>query len=212
MDMGDNTSGVFSGNSSNAANISTYGETAEIFAKQIKDSISNRNSRYTILDIGSYKGELISNIKKLLPDYNLEFIGIDINCGAMESNETADIKIVADASHIPLEDGSVDFSIMRYVLQWNLSEKQKEIISEINRVTKNKILIEHVGSPENNITEWRKITDSIFSGKDFPELKREGCLLLHLKRNHINLILYYNPTGLLKNSALWRSFYLDYES
>lgn len=124
-----------------------------------------------VADIGSFKGELLDSLIKILPEYKFKTIAVDINEKALEEN-SAEEKIFADASKLPFEDNSIDIEIVRFLLQWNSWEKQKEIIRQIARTTKEFALIEHGGADSIDSDEWRKNMDRLFEGKEVPKLKR----------------------------------------
>jgi len=170
-DMGAKTSDVFAGKGESETNREVYGETAKLFADQIRQRLPVRKEPYTIADIGSFQGELMNNIIQLLPEYKFDTIAIDINEEALFKN-TAVKKIVAKAEDLPFKDGSVDVAIMRYVLQWNNAEKQQEILKEIVRTIKNFALIEHVGADTFETEKWRKRLDDLFDGQEVPKMKR----------------------------------------
>ncbi len=171
-DMGATTSRVFAGEYKSKTTKEMYGETADFFATEIRKRLPN-NKSYSLIDTGSYQGELLGELLKKLPEYHLQTFGIDINQAALSHN-SADQKILASAEALPLEDKSVDVAIVRYVLQWNELEKQRKILQELARVTREFTLIEHAGSDIINPEAWRKHTDNLFDGAIIPKMKREG--------------------------------------
>lgn len=173
-EMGTDTSSVFSGEGKGEALKKVYGESAKLFSDLIKKYIPESETEYTIADIGSFKGELLSKIlDKLGTDFLVKTIAIDVNEGALEQN-TADKKIVSSADLLPIADKSTDISIMRYALQWNPMEKQREMIKEIHRVTKKLAIIQHCCPDDQNSNEWRVHMDDVLDGEEIPKLKRTG--------------------------------------
>lgn len=170
--MGEGSTDVFSGNGQTLVIKEAYGETAKFFAEEISHRLKPDNS-YKLLDVGTSRGELLQSLLSKLPTYNFETVGVDINKDILEENKVAKQKIVASIDSLPLEDKSVDISIMRYVLQWNSLERQKTILSEIARVTKKFILIEHAGADNSNPDDWRKPYVELFNGVQIPRMKRE---------------------------------------
>ena len=172
-DMGKETSKVFAGYYKSETNKEMYAETAKFFADKIRDRLPVRENPYTIADIGAFQGELLGNIISLLPEYKFKTTAIDINADALLNNK-ANQKTNADVNNIPLPDQSVDIAIMRYVLQFNSIQKQREIIREIARIIKSFALIEHVGADIEETEEWRDRMDKLFRGQDVPKLLRTG--------------------------------------
>lgn len=97
-----------------------------------------------------------------LSDYKIQTVGIDIDAHLQE-NTIAQRKVPANLSNIPLESNSVDFGMMRYVLQWNALEDQKKILEEINRVTKDFVIVQHLGADNTDSMEWRSRLDELFT-------------------------------------------------
>lgn len=169
--MGSETSKVFSGEAESLTTKEMYSETAGFFADQIKSHIPESTGQYVLADVGSFQGELLSNVVELLNEYKFETVAVDINEVALVGNK-ANKKIVSSGEQLPFDDNSIDVVIMRYVLQWNNAEKQKKILKEINRVTKTVALIEHVGSDTEDTENWRGKQDELVSGIKIPKLKR----------------------------------------
>lgn len=67
---------------------------------------------------------------------------------------------------------SKDVVIVRYVLQWNYPEKQKEILNELSRVSKEFAVVEHIGADIEDTDNWREKQDELVSGEKIPKLKR----------------------------------------
>jgi len=176
LDMGRDTSVVFAGKAKSPANIEMYGQTADLFASEIRKKLLARQEAYSLLDVGSFQGELLSELLKKLPGYNMEATAVDANTVALRSNRAAKKVVVATAESLPFADKSFDIAIMRYVLQWNTEDVQKRILSELMRVVKGFILIEHVGCDPEEAKVWRDRLDVLFTGKDVPKLKRTNYL------------------------------------
>jgi ubiquinone/menaquinone biosynthesis C-methylase UbiE len=173
-EMGVDTSHVFSGNVKGEALKRVYGESAQLFADLIKKYLPASEKGYTLADLGSYKGELLAKIlEELGVDYKVKTIAVDVNEEALKQN-TADESVVSSVDSIPLADGSVDISIMRYVLQWNPLNVQKDILKEFNRITRKIGVLQHCCPDDQNADEWRKHTDDIYDGEEVLKLKREG--------------------------------------
>lgn len=173
LDMGENTSKIFSGDTESQTNKEVYAETSEFFANTIKERLPVTEKIHHIVDIGSFRGELLSDLLKKLPEYGFQSIAVDINNMPLKKNPT-DHKVVADAIALPFEDKSFDIAIMRYVLQWNSPENQRKIISEVFRVVNKFALVEHLGPDSENPEEWREKTTDILDGKEIQKLKRDS--------------------------------------
>lgn len=174
QNMGEGTSPVFAGRGVTSASRLYYGESAEFFTSEIKKRLPSRKEPYTLLDIGTHEGELLANIIKLLPEYNFDTIGIDLNQKALNKNPTIKSKILCNAESLPFEDKSVDLAIARSVLQWNLPEAQKRILKEIARVIRRFAIVEHPGPKSDNAVMWREHSDRLFSGNEISKMKRSG--------------------------------------
>ena len=174
QNMGDDTSRVFAGSFRFEATRQMYAETADLFANQIRKRFPDKSQTYVFADIGSFQGELTKEILEKLPDYHFTIIAIDNNEEALKKNGTAGKTILADAGKLPLETKSVDIAIMRYVLQWNPKEKQKQMLKELLRITKGCILIEHVGSAIEEPEKWRQQFDHLYDGSVIAKMKRSN--------------------------------------
>lgn len=173
QNMGETTSKVFSGEYSSETTRELYAETADFFASQIRNRLKN-DRLYSILDIGAFQGELLSDLISKLSEYNFETTALDINTDALEEN-TSDHKLIAEAGNIPATDRSFDISIMRYVLQWNSPENQRQILNEVARTIKDFGIIEHAGADIHETNEWREKMSSLLSGHEIPVLRRNEC-------------------------------------
>ncbi|MDE1919453.1 MAG: methyltransferase domain-containing protein [Patescibacteria group bacterium] len=170
QNMGENTSKVFSGEAGTKAAREAYNKTPEVFSEEIKKRLLP-NKEYTIADIGSFRGELLGKLLELVPDYKFRTIAVDINQDALNKN-TLQEKIISDAEHLPFGNGSIDIEVVRFLLQWNHWERQKQIIKEIARTVKEFALVEHGGADNENPDEWREKMDKLFEGVEVPKLKR----------------------------------------
>lgn len=173
-DMGNATTEVFKGNSISDSIKQIYGESAGLFSNLIKSKLIDTKKEYTLLDIGSSKGELLADILELLPEYNFKITITDTNPDAVLQNCIDGEKIVADAESLPFNDKSFDLVIVRYVLQFNLRENQKSIIGEISRVTKGFAIVQHGGADSFDPESWREIVSKIFIDDGLPQIKRSG--------------------------------------
>lgn len=171
-DMGVETSRVFRGEYASQANREMYAETAEFFANVIKKRLPIREEPYALLDVGSFRGELMDELLKKLAGYKFKTVALDINKDALENNQAANEKVVADAEKMPIADKSIDIAIVRYMLAWNKADKQRKILEEISRVCKEFVLIEHLGADSANTDKWRERMDDLVSGREIPKLKR----------------------------------------
>lgn len=172
FDMGASTSEVFKGHSESGAVKEIYGESAVLFADIIKSKIQPEGTQ-SLIDIGSAKGELLSEILELLPQYSFAVTATDTNPKAIEEN-IATNKIVADAESLPVNNKSIDIALMRYVLQFNSLQSQEIILSEVSRVIKRIGIIQHGGSDNEDSQGWRDKVDQIFSSDNLPQIKRAG--------------------------------------
>lgn len=189
--QGEKASEVFLSEIENETIKKVYGESAKFFADTIKNNL--KPNKYTLVDVGAFKGELLSQILKFLPDYKFDTIGIDKNEEIINNNDTVKDKIISDLINIPLENDSVDVLISRYVLSWNNLEKQEIILKEFLRITNKIAIIQHAGSDNADPESWREKYDELFLGKDIPKLKREEMFFSSrdeieeiMKRNKFN--------------------------
>ena len=173
QNMGVNTSEVFAGRGESEAGGKFYTETPDYFSNIIRNILPPSDQPYSILDMGAFRGELLSGItEKLRGEYEFQTIGVDINEEALKKNLSSQTKILSSLDKLPLEDHSVDVALMRYVLQWNNPERQKAIISELARVVKRIGIIQHVGCDNDDPKGWREKMDDLFDGKEIPKMKR----------------------------------------
>ncbi|MFA5992642.1 MAG: aldolase/citrate lyase family protein [Candidatus Pacearchaeota archaeon] len=185
-EQGKATSAIFSGKGSSMASKLMYNETDDLFTKILKESIMQINSKSptspnlvpniscTLADFGSYKGELLEDIKSKLAHLSvckLKTIAVDRLSESIAQNP-ADEKIVGNLNSIPLADKSVDFAIARYIMVWNPKETQKQILKEMSRVTKNYVILQHCGPTKADAKIARKRLNRLFYGNEVPKLKR----------------------------------------
>lgn len=174
FDMGDQTSEVFRGNSPSTAVHEIYGESADLFANIIKSKLPDTEKEYSLVDIGSSKGELLSDVVNLLPEYHFNITATDMNAEAVSQNSATTNRVVADAEALPFADNGADIITMRYVLQFNSLEGQERIIKEISRTVKEFAVVEHGGSDGVDAEAWREKVGKIFEDDDLPQIKRKG--------------------------------------
>lgn len=146
-----------------------YAESADLFAGLITNRLEK--GEYSLLDLGSHKGEFLEDLKSRLNGYSFETVAVDVNESDLKENQ-ADKKIVADLTQIPIDDKSIDLTIARYAIAWNGIENQKRIIKEIGRVTKRMAVIQQQGSDPAHPCDLQAAANELFNGK-IPELKRD---------------------------------------
>jgi ubiquinone/menaquinone biosynthesis C-methylase UbiE len=175
LEQGEMAQELFSGSVEKPAIKELYSESAGFFAEIIKSRLSPRDTPYEMLDVGSFKGDLVRNvITELGGEYKIKATGIDTNESALAENSAVERKVVADITSMPFDDCSFDFSEARYVLIWNELDKQKEILKEINRVSKNFAIIQHAGADNENTIDWQRAMHSLLKG-GVDKLKRQVC-------------------------------------
>lgn len=152
---------LFHGVSSNSTTKLLYSESASLFAKILRSNLSVGS--YTLLDMGSHRGELLEDLVSELNGYDLNTIAVDLNEEDLATNG-AQTKIKSDLAHLPIENKSVDIDVARYVMAWNSIAKQKEIIKEIARVTKRIAIIQHQGADQNNPKALQNASKKLFDG------------------------------------------------
>lgn len=170
QNMGAGSERIFSGKAESKPVQELYNETQKLFSDEIRKRLLP-NREYAIADIGSFKGELLKQVCDKLSEYRLKGVAVDINQNVLGDN-IFEARIVGKAEQLPFEDESVDVEIMRYVLQWNYPENQKNILKEISRTIKEFALIEHVGAENEEPDEWRRRNDKLFDGSSVSRLKR----------------------------------------
>lgn len=174
MEMGENTSKVFAGEGAPLAMKEMYAESAPFFAKLIKNNLPEREEPYSLLDIGTSRGEFLKEIITRLPEYHFNTFGTDINDKALQENKTVENKIISNLTNLPFGDNSMDVGTMRYVLSWNTPEQQAQILREVNRVMKRFTIVQHGGAPSKNADVWRNRMADFLDGNEIPKVKRTG--------------------------------------
>lgn len=175
LEQGKGASRVFEGEIGLPVIEKIYGESAKFFAEEIRKILPPRPEAYTmsVLDVGSYRGEFLKDlIAEFGDDYKFDVTAIDANESALKDNFAARMKVVGNVVELPFRDDAFDVTVMRYVLPWNSEIEQKQILSEVNRVSGKYAIIQHSGSVRENSANWQEKFHKIFSG-DILELKRE---------------------------------------
>jgi len=176
LNQGESTSEVFAGKYVFEATKELYAQSAPYISSIIEKLLppmEPETLKYELTDLGSFKGELLSNIISRLPQYHFHTTAVDINEIALRENN-ADQKIVAELNKLPIKNLSQDVVTARYVLVWNTLTDQQRILSEIARITKGVAIIQHAGADSKNSDEWRYNLNKLLTGIDIPKLKREG--------------------------------------
>jgi ubiquinone/menaquinone biosynthesis C-methylase UbiE len=166
---------IFAGKIDKPAIKELYSESAQLFAELIKNRLMPRDEPYELLDVGSFKGDLVDNVVSELGDsYKIKATGIDINGDALIQNTAVDRKVVGDISAMPFRDRQFDISEARYVMPWNVFEKQGDILKEISRVTKGFAIIQHAGADDVDTASWQGVMHNLLNGA-VEKLKRKVC-------------------------------------
>ncbi len=170
--QGEGAHEIFAGAPGNPAIEKMYSESATYFADIIRNLLKPQEQPYEMLDVGSFKGELLQKILQELGDeYNFHTIGIDKDEVFFDGNKVVDSKINGDISEMPIKDKSVDVAIVRYVLQWNSAERQKQILRELDRVCREFAIIQHAGADRENTEVWQeRMHHMVFGG--LPKVSR----------------------------------------
>lgn len=175
LEQGKGASRVFEGERGIPVIERIYGESAKFFADEIRKFLPPRPEAYTmsVLDVGSYRGEFLKDlISEFGNDYKFDITAIDANEAALKDNTAAGMKVVGNVAELPFRDNAFDVTVMRYVLPWNDKDEQKQILSEVNRVSDKYAIIQHSGAVRENSADWQREFHKIFSG-DIQKLKRE---------------------------------------
>ncbi len=166
--QGQNSTDAFHGKSQSKAMQSLYKDSVPLFAQIIRNNL--KPSKYTLVDFGGHKGELVSELLSALPEYEFDSTIIDKGEG-MEAGVNAK-KIVGDIINNSLPDKSADLVLLRYVLPWDAYENQKLILNEVKRVCKTIAIIQHQGAPSDNPKPLQEASLRLWSGL-VPTLKRD---------------------------------------
>jgi ubiquinone/menaquinone biosynthesis C-methylase UbiE len=172
FDMGSESSRAFLGVSSSQAMKEIYADSAPLFTSIIRSKFTNTEKEYSLLDIGTHKGEFLSQIVDLLPKYNLGITATDTNSDSLMQHISAHKKVIADAEFLPFNDSCFDIVLMRYVLQFNPLENQARILSEVSRVTRGIAIVQHGGADDISPELWRAKVHPIFSDDKLLPIKR----------------------------------------
>ena len=148
-----------------------YEGTPRFFADQIRSRL-RPDKDYSIVDVGAYQGELLDQLLRQLPEYKFRTVAVDIDSEKLSRNRAGSL-IVSNAENLPLADSSVDIAIIRYVLAWNYFERQKNILKELARITREFTMIEHGGADSQNSDLWRAKLDDLFDGQEISKMKRK---------------------------------------
>lgn len=146
-----------------------YGDSASLFSHTIHKNLLP--GKYTLVDLGGHKGEFLSDVLTLLPEYDFNAVivdkvqGINLNVKAQ--------KIVSDIIHNQLATKSIDVVLMRYVLPWDLYANQKLILEEIQRICRGFAIIQHQGARSDDPKPLQEAALELFSGA-VPTLKRDN--------------------------------------
>jgi len=166
MDMGQKSNEIFHGLNTSESSHLTYAQSTELVADWLRQKISGVK---VIVDIGSHSGSFLSAINKKIDLSQIKKVAIESNQEALNQNTIADEKIVANAEAIPLPDNFSDVTILRYVLQWNHKHKQRQILEEALRVTKNDLVLQlPIVSKED-----QDFFHKVFSTIDIERLRRD---------------------------------------
>jgi len=188
FDMGVKTSDIFRGKSESGSVKEIYGESARFFSDIIRSRFP-ADKKYSLLDIGSAKGELLSEMLEYLPEYEFDITATDTNSGVINENPAKN-KVVADAESLPVNDHDIDIVLMRYVLQFNSLNSQENILREIQRVTKGVSIIQHGGADNVDSNNWRNRVDQMFHSSELLPLKRDG--IFYSSQNEVESLMNKN--------------------
>jgi len=179
IEQGASASRIFRGAGESIASQELYGNSGQHITSQLQKLFETSQyateKNITLADLGSFKGELLSEISSRLKDqgYSIKTVAVDRISDVLESNP-ADIKVIGELDKIPAKSNSIDFAIMRYVLVWNPAEVQKSILKEAIRVTKGGAVIQHAGPKEADAEDWRAKFNFIFYEGNIPKLRRNS--------------------------------------
>ncbi len=169
--QGNGADQVFSGKTENETVKKLYSESALYFASIIRNLLKPQKEPYKLLDIGTFRGELLQAIlSELCDEYSFDSTGIDTDADAVLANDSVEHRVVGDAAKMPFEDKEFDLVLSRYVLQWNSPDKQKEILKELSRVCRKFTIIQHAGAEKEG--EWQgRVHKLVFGGVE--KIKRQ---------------------------------------
>lgn len=170
--QGETTSAPFSGEGRSTTIQQAYGESAKLFSEIITNRVKDKDVEHSFADFGCHKGELLKNVLDLLKDYRFYTVGVDVAAN-LQDNTVATEKVPCNLTNIPLESKSVEFGMMRYVLQWNTITEQEKILNEVLRVVSDFVIVQHVGPGNESPDSWRERLDELFTGVQVPKMKRD---------------------------------------
>lgn len=165
---------LFKGDGKSKASHLVYGNSANLFSSIIKKRLKKKEN-YCLVDFGSSRGDFLNELIKKLPQYNFNIICIDKEKEPLDKNTVAHEKICSNLVSVPLRDDSADLLIMRYVLQWDSLEEQKQILSELRRLMRDFAIVQHAGADSKNALKWRKNNDNLFKGEIKSLYRFEQC-------------------------------------
>lgn len=165
---------------------------AEDFPGFISDYLSKNVWAETILDAGCGTGKFTKIIEKISNKY----IGIDKSEAqiklAKKNNESN--YLIADLENIPLDDNEVDVTISAWCLGTIDVDKRERVLSELMRVTKDKIiLIENLEGSEFEVIRGHDKDLSTFNYLNY--LKEHGFIL----EKEIDTYFKFDETCIAKN-------------
>lgn len=175
--QGTNAEKIFHGQAKSPASQLFYAESAPLFSKIIRENLGP--GTYSLVDLGGYKGEFLSELSKNLQEYKFESIIVD-KIDGLDSGVSAK-KVVADIINVPLPDKSADIVILRYVLPWDSFENQKLILNEVKRLCNGLCIIQHQGADSNDPVPMQQAALKLFSGNP-PRLKRDNGFFTESKQ------------------------------
>ncbi len=167
-DQGANSIQAFHGKGKANAIKLFYGDSASLFAKLIRNNL--KAGKYTLVDLGGHRGEVLGDMLPLLPEYEFKAVIIDKVRGIDEGVKAR--KIVGDIIGNEMPDKSADIVLMRYVLPWDSYENQKLILKEVQRICKGFAIIQHQGAQSDNPKPLQDASLKLWSGA-VPVLKRD---------------------------------------
>ncbi len=167
-DQGTNSIQAFHGKGKANAIKLFYGDSASLFAKLIRNNL--KAGKYTLVDLGGHKGEVLGDMLPLLPEYEFDAVVIDKVQGMDEGVKAR--KIVGDIINNEIPDKSVDVVLMRYVLPWDSYDNQKLIIKEVQRICRGFAIIQHQGAMSKDPKPLQNASLKLWSGR-VEALKRD---------------------------------------
>lgn len=199
-EQGLDTSRVFSGRTNLEATAILYSQSSKLFSKIISERLSV-GQKYHLADFGSFKGELLNNTILELSGQGYDFHTYAIDrIGKVLLENPANTKIQSDLTKVPLGDKSIDIAMARYILVWNSLDDQLKILKEMTRTARQFAIVQHGGADNVEPREWRRRIDYLMTGKDVPELKREGSYFS--SRDELEQLMKQNGIGFIRLDEL----------